>query len=158
MGYRDRMTLTKLDRELDDILANGNTMDYINLTLFQDTAVRHTTPADQDIFIPKLEDNSVSIFGTLQGKVVTTEAFKCNTIDNQDDIPLMSPVTLDSRISTLETEFSTMTDMLTKYSIRLILVIMIPIRLPLKLQEAQQCLLWKGYNKAGSTDGKYSFH
>ena len=56
--------LTKLDRELDDILDGGTKLDYVDLTLLQDEPEHPNAPSDT--FIPQLDDTSISTFGTVK--------------------------------------------------------------------------------------------
>ena len=104
--------LTKLDRELDDILENGKNMDYVDLSLFTEVEDRPVAPSNT--FIPQLDAGSVSTFGTIRDTHQANTASlsrKRSTASSASSV--ISAVTLDSRISTMESSFNKMETMLT---------------------------------------------
>ena len=104
--------LTKLDRELDDILQSGEDLDYVDISLITQETVRPSDAIASDTFIPQLDTNTVSTFGTVKEKTTkTTGLSKTHDVD-ADDKSTLSGITLDSRMSKMEVEFSSMSDML----------------------------------------------
>ena len=103
--------LTKLDRELDDILQSGEDLDYVDMTLITQENAR---PSDtiSDTFIPQLDTNTISTFGTVKEKIKRTAGLSKTHDVNIDDKSILSGITLDSRMSKMEEEFSSMADML----------------------------------------------
>ena len=86
---------SKLDLELDDILASGDTMDYIDMTLFEETTERPVT-APTNTFIPQLDDDSASTFGTARDKRIRSTGLTRSTIPDDESNTLASSVTMDS--------------------------------------------------------------
>ena len=86
---------SKLDLELDDILASGNTMDYVDMTLLEETTTRPVI-AVTNTFITQLDDNSVSTFGTVKDKKTRSMGLTRSTILDDDSTTLASSVTMDS--------------------------------------------------------------
>ena len=103
---------SKLDLELDDILASGETMDYVDMTLLEETITRPV--AAKTTFIPQLDDDSVSKFGTVKDKKTRSIGLTRSTIPDDDSNTLASSVTMDSRMSVIEHDFSGMKNMLSK--------------------------------------------
>ena len=104
--------LTKLDRELDDILKTGENLDYVDMTLLMTETERPNEAIASNIFIPQLDTNSVSIFGTVKDTTHRTEGLTNTQVIDVDEKSALSGITLDSRISVMEQEFSSMSDML----------------------------------------------
>ena len=104
--------LTKLDRELDDILQSGEYLDYVDISLITQETVRPSDTKASDTFIPQLDTNTVSTFGTVKEKAKKAAGLsKTHDVDT-DDKSILSGITLDSRMSKMEVEFSSMSDML----------------------------------------------
>ena len=104
---------SKLDLGLDGILASGDTMDYVDMTLLEETTTRPAIAA-KNTFIPQLDDDSVSIFGTVKDKKTISMGLTRSTIPDDDSNTLASSVTMDSRMSVMEHDFSGMKNMLSK--------------------------------------------
>ena len=87
-------------------------MDYVDLTLLTETEDR--PPGPSNTFIPQLDVGSVSTFGTVKdnNKAYRTSLSR-KTSSASPTTSVMSAVTLDSRISTMETSFKKMETMLT---------------------------------------------
>ena len=91
--------LTKLDRELDDILKIDDDLDYVDITLITKEETRPNEAIASTIFVPELDDNTVSTFGTV--KDTTTKAIelsKTQRIDD-DERSILSRITLESCMS-----------------------------------------------------------
>ena len=94
------------------ILENGENMDYVDLTLVKETYERPS--ATSNTFIPQLDAGSVSTFGTVKDNKQTYSASLSRKISTTSlTTSVMSGVTLDSRISTMENSFKEMKTMLT---------------------------------------------
>ena len=104
--------LTKLDRELDDILQSGEDLDYVDISLITQETVRPSDAIASDTFIPQLDTNTVSTFGTVKEKNTKTVGLSKTHDVDIDDKSILSGITLDSRMSKMEVEFSSMSDML----------------------------------------------
>lgn len=58
--------LSKLDRELDDILEDGDTLEYVDISLITSTSSdRPSSVTPSCTFVPQLDSTSVSTFGTV---------------------------------------------------------------------------------------------
>ena len=104
--------LSKLDRELDNILETRNELDYVDISLI---TKEDTRPGDVDAsntFIPELDTNTVSTFGTVKNKNTEAIGLSKTPITDVDDKFILSGIMLDSRMSKMEEEFSNMTNML----------------------------------------------
>ena len=104
--------LTKLDRELDDILQSGEDLDWVDISLITQETSRPSDAITSDTFIPQLDTNTVSTFGTVKEKPTKTAGFLKTQDADTDDKSILSGITLDSRMSKMEVEFSGMSDML----------------------------------------------
>ena len=104
--------LTKLDRELDDILKTGENLDYVDMTLLMTETERPNEAIASNTFIPQLDTNSVSTFGTVKDTTPKTAGLTNTQVIDVDEKSALSGITLDSRISVMEQEFSSMSDML----------------------------------------------
>ena len=101
--------LTKLDRELDDIIECGDNLDYIDLTVLDD--VDNRPPAPSNTFIPQLDNESVSTFGTIKTNNNPTASLSRKRSSNTV-VSEMTIDTLDSRVSNMEMSFTEMKAML----------------------------------------------
>ena len=101
--------LSKIDKELDDILANDEAMDYVDLQFLQNESPSKSTATPiSSKFIPKLDDESVSTFRPHQhANLGDSTSSRAMELDN-DDRSTVSALTLDSRISHMEQEFGSM--------------------------------------------------
>ena len=109
--------MTKLDRELDDILENGNNMEYIDLTILAPIDERPESLRPSNTFIPDLDNGSISTFGTVNTKKKKSPSLsrKHSTDTITDSSTVFSEMTLDtlgSRVTNMETDFSDMKAML----------------------------------------------
>ena len=104
--------LTKLDRELDDILQSGEDLDWVDISLITQETSRPSDAITSDTFIPQLDTNTVSTFGTVKEKPTKTAGLLKTQDADTDDKSILSGITLDSRMSKMEVEFSSMSDML----------------------------------------------
>ena len=87
-------------------------MDYVDMTLLEETTTRPV--AAKNTFIPQLDDNSVSTFGTVKDKKTRSMGLTRSTTPNDDSNTLASSVTMDSRMSVIEHDFLGMKNMLSK--------------------------------------------
>ena len=71
-------------------------------------------PSDtiSDTLFPQLDTNTISTFGTVKEKIKRTAGLSKTHEVNLDDKSVLSGITLDSRMSKMEVEFSGMSDML----------------------------------------------
>ena len=92
-----------MDRELDDVLEVGDSLYFIDMSLLATPADHPTIPIPSDTFIPQLDSQSVSTFGTIKTPRPSTVSASTPTtnLDN-DSGTVISAITMDSRISTLE--------------------------------------------------------
>jgi len=104
--------LTKLDRELDDILQTGDDLDYVDISLITTEDIRPGEAVASNTFIPELDTNTVSTFGTVKDKNTKAIGLSKTPIIDVDEKSTLSGITLDSRMSKMEEEFSSMTNML----------------------------------------------
>ena len=104
--------LTKLDRELDDILQSGEDLDYVDMSLITEQITRPSAATTSNTFIPQLDTNTVSTFGTVKDRTTRTIGLTRSQEVDADDKSILSGITLDSRMSKMESEFSSMADML----------------------------------------------
>ena len=105
-------SLTKLYKELDDILKSGNDLDYVDINLITKEETRPNEAIVSNIFVPELDDNTVSTFFT--SKDTTTKAIGLSRTQIIDDVErsILSGITLDSCMSKMEDKFTSMTNML----------------------------------------------
>ena len=96
--------LSKLDRELDDILEVGDTLDYVDITHLN-------TPAERPIIV---DTASVSTFGTISPTTRREIAspMSHDSLLTNDNGTVVSAITVDSRLSSLETSFTNVEEML----------------------------------------------
>ena len=109
--------LTKLDRELDDILENGSNMEYVDLTMLATIDERPDALRPSNTFIPDLDNGSISTFGTVKTKKKQSPSLsrKRSTDNVTDSSTVFSEMTIDtlgSRVTNMETDFSDMKAML----------------------------------------------
>ena len=87
-------------------------MDYVDLTLVTETDKRPS--ATSNTFIPQLDAGSVSTFGTVKDEKQTYSASLSRQLSTTSPTTsVMSGVTLDSQIPTMENSFKEMKTMLT---------------------------------------------
>ena len=106
--------LSKLDRELDDILEVGDALDYVDITHLTTPTERPTIVAASDTFIPQLDTASVSTFGTISptARLEVASPVSHDSSLNHDNGTVVSAITVDSRFSSLETSFGNVEEML----------------------------------------------
>lgn len=99
--------------ELDNIIAEDNDIDFINLSLFEVTPPpdKTTTPIPAT-FLPNLDDSSVSTFGLRKG--ASKQAYVSNDIVLAADHSIVLQVTIESRVSKMELSFSSMKNHFTR--------------------------------------------
>ena len=125
--------LTKLDRELDAILRTGDDLDYVDISLITQETARPSDAIASDTFIPQLDTNTVSTFGTVKDKTTKTVGLSKNHAIDVDDKSILSGITLcqkwkkNFRACLTCSRFSWVDQ---------ILVTRIPIQLPIKMREA----------------------
>ena len=107
--------LTKLNRELDDILEKGSNMEYVDLTMLATIDERPDPHAPSNTFIPNLDSGSISTFGTVKTKKKQLPSLSRTRSTDTDSSTVFAEVTLDtlgSRVTNMETDFSDMKAML----------------------------------------------
>ena len=100
--------VSKLEKELDDVLAAGEGVEFVDLTLLKESAApatNVTTPISSR-FVPVLDTDSISTFGTTPG-VNKSSATGSSSFSNSialagDSQTTVSDVTIESKISKLE--------------------------------------------------------
>ena len=104
--------LTKLDRELDDILEGGTKLDYVDLSIIKDDEPDRPVAAS-NTFIPQLDNASISTFGTVKSSPKKRATASLPRTDSSHTIVSeMTMETLGSRVSMMETNFGEMKQML----------------------------------------------
>ena len=104
--------VSKLEKELDDILTEGTNLDFIDMSLLEDKdPKRPEATAPSDTFIPKLDTDSHSTFGTVKQTETTNSAGLKKTY-TQDSGTVVSEMTLDTRITEMESKFDNIETML----------------------------------------------
>ena len=106
--------LSKLDRELDDILQDGETLEYVDISLLTSTNERPTSVPASDTFVPQLDTTSVSTFGTATPQRQTKASATINTpaTPDTDTTTVVSSMTMETKMSHLETRFDKIEDIL----------------------------------------------
>ena len=106
--------LSKLDRELDDIIQDGENLEFVDISLLTNNSERPTSAIPSDTFVPQLDTTSVSTFGTLsparpakQGVAISPPSSPEN-----DGTTVMSAMTMETKMSHLETRFDKIEDIL----------------------------------------------
>ena len=108
--------MSKLDVELDNILEADNKIEFIDLTALkeQDSPARPDTPAISTTFVPQLDEQTISTFGTSPGLQFVTPKKNGNDSHSNGAQSCVSGLTIDSRVSKVETQLSTMVPLLKK--------------------------------------------
>ena len=104
MGWGEKRPVSKLDKELDDILDAEDALDYVDIELIK----LHEKPATQspsisNKFIPQLDNSSVSTFGT--APTTSPKLHKTGLALITGSSSTMSEVTeatMESRVSKME--------------------------------------------------------
>ena len=109
--------LSKLDRELDEIIEESNQPEFVDISLLTDSSERPINPAPSNTFIPQIDEQSVSTFGTITPcKLSPNSSNKQTTTtlspSSSDDNTIMSEMTLDSRVSKIESKFDNIESLL----------------------------------------------
>ena len=105
-------SLTKLDRELDDMLQTGDDLDYVDISLIMTETTRLNDAVTSNNFIPELDTNAISTFGAVKNKTIKVIGFSKAPVIDVDEKSTISGITLDSCMSKMEEEYSSMTNML----------------------------------------------
>ena len=105
--------LSKLDRELDDILQNGESLEYVDILLLTNETERPAT-APSDTFVPQLDTTSVSTFGTLSPSrpQKSSATISPPTSPDTDNATTVSAMTMETKMSQLESRFDNIEAML----------------------------------------------
>ena len=106
--------LSKLDCELNDILEVGNSLDYVDITHLTTPTESPTIVAASDTFIPQLDTASVYTFGTISptARLEVASPVSHDSSLTHDYGTIVSATTVDSRLSSLETSFGNVKEML----------------------------------------------
>ena len=104
--------ISQLDLELDGILNEDDTLDIVDLTIIKDNDVINTPPRISNSFIPKLDDNTVSTFGESPLISPSSSKDKSERSRFNDTNTTYSDVTIESRVTKMETSFNRMEDLL----------------------------------------------
>ena len=107
--------LSKLDRELDDILEDGETLDYVDISLITSASTdRPSSATPSNTFVPQLDSTSVSTFGTVSPERNTKPKVSISptsTTEN-DTTTIVSGMTMETKMSHLETRFDKIEEIL----------------------------------------------
>ena len=106
--------LSKLDRELDDILQDGETLEYVDISLLKSDSERPSLITPSDTFVPQLDTTSVSTFGTISPSRPPRQspAISPLTSTDNDTTTVVSSMTMETKMSHLETRFDKIEDIL----------------------------------------------
>ena len=106
--------VSQLDQELDDILASDGAIDFIDISLLTEEDIKRPSesPAISNTFVPQLDDHSVSTFRDTSGATKVTPSKSSKSKTTNDDFSTVSDVTMDSRVSKMESNFSDMKSLL----------------------------------------------
>ena len=106
--------LSKLDRELDDILEVGDALDYVDITLLTNPKERPSIMVASNTSIPQLDTASVSTFGTIlpTAQLEVASPVSQDSSLNNDNGTVVSAMTVDSCLFSLETSFGNVEEML----------------------------------------------
>ena len=97
---------------MDDILTEGTNLDLIDMSLLEDKDLKRSeATAPSNTFIPKLDTDSHSTFGTVKQTDTTNSAGLKKTY-TQDSGTVISEMTLDTRITEMESKFDNIETML----------------------------------------------
>lgn len=107
--------LSKLDRELDDIIEDGETLEFVDISLITNASSdRPSSAAPSNTFIPQLDSNSVSTFGTMSPERVkkpNVSISPTSTTEN-DTTTVVSGMTMETKMSHLESRFDKIEEIL----------------------------------------------
>ena len=112
--------ISALDRELDDIITHGNEIEFVDLSILEEdkVATRPSIAEPSQSFTPKLDQTSVSTFGTIKATPNTspdkTSKSSPWTGDSESVVSSMTMETIDSRISRMESGFNSINTLLEK--------------------------------------------
>ena len=98
---------SKLDVELDRILDEDDGIDFVDLTLFEETTTPTSPSTISTTFQPKLDDTSVSTFGQ-----PTTSPKRTAAVSLDAEASIKSEVTIESRVTKMETGLGNMEKLL----------------------------------------------
>ena len=105
--------LSKLDRELDDIIKQGDDLDYVDISLITVIPERPIAIPPSDTFIPNMDTESVSTFGTVKPPAKLSTASLSQPSPAPEDVgTVISAMTIDTRVSNMETRFDNIEKML----------------------------------------------
>ena len=107
-----------MDRELDEILEESNQPEYVDISLLTDSSERPLASSPSDTFIPQIDAQSVSTFGTTTPCKLSPDSRNGHTTatlsptSSDDNHTLVSEMTLDSRVSKIESKFDNIESLL----------------------------------------------
>ncbi len=106
--------LSKLDRELDDILKDGDDLEYVDMSLMDSLVERPASAPLSTTFIPQVDSESVSTFGTSPFKTPEGKYSRGFIPPKQhtDEATVMSEMTLDSRVLKIKNKFDNIEELL----------------------------------------------
>ena len=105
--------LTKLDRDLDDIIEVGDDLEYVNISLITLTVKRPPPIFPSDILIPHLDTDSVSTFDMIKPSATPRVASISQPPQvYEDGATVISAMTMDNQVSHMETRFENIEQML----------------------------------------------
>ena len=117
--------ISKLDRELDAIIDGDESLDYVDASFLTNAApspsaasasatfVPKASPVPQE-FVPVQDDCSVSTFGTAVYKTPPKESNVPSLQDTNDSSTVVSSITMDTRVSKVETDLGDIKSMITQ--------------------------------------------
>ena len=95
--------LTKLYRELDDIVEAGDTLEYVNIFFITSTVEHPLTIITSDTFIPQLDTDSVLTFGIIKLSATPRVASISQPPQvYEDGTTVISAMTMDTWVSRME--------------------------------------------------------
>ena len=104
--------VTKLDRELDDVLQTKDNLEYVDISLITKEVIRPSDAIASSTFILELDTGTRSNFGRVKDKTLKAIGLSRIPPSDADEKSTISGITLDIRMSKMEEELSSMSDML----------------------------------------------
>ena len=119
---KDGRPISKVEQELDDILDMGSTMDYVDVSFLEkseaptvaSSSFAPRAPPVPVSFVPMADDSSVSTFGTAVFKSPAKSASQPFLSSSSGSATVNSSVTMESRVSQVESTLGDMKAMLQK--------------------------------------------
>ena len=108
--------LSKLDRELDSILQEGEDLEFVDMSLATIENERPSTAPLSNTFISHVDSESLSTFGTSSPYKTSTEGKLSYALasysTNTDEHTAISEMTLNSRVQKMENKFDNIEELL----------------------------------------------